>query len=198
LHSVGTRRCDGVTARLGHFTFNAPVGWPMGLAPTWTRFTASLLDDFGLGHQNQSSLKDLHPHLPVISRLLCYCAKGGNWLLGAEALTGRPGHCPSGMKQISTISTRQSSARVPMVWVTGIAPAASSSRATRSPTELHPDGHCMDTVYVVGVAPTFSRSRTERPGCWATRSRQSAPPRGFEPQPATFAESCPSMERWQR
>jgi len=126
--------------------------------------------------------------------------------------------------------------------VTGIAPAASSSRTTRSAPELHPDG----MVYVAGLAPTISRIRTERPGCWATRRKVrrvsrpemppaavtphggpdrgsgqgtppvnrtllpgvgiqdrprrrrtgEAPPRGFEPQPSTFAESCPSMERW--
>lgn len=56
------------------------------------------------------------------------------------------------------------------VWVTGIAPAASSSRTTRSAPELHPD----DVVYVVGVAPTFPRSRTECLRYWATR-RKDAP-----------------------
>jgi hypothetical protein len=124
--------------------------------------------------------------------------------------------------------------------VTGIAPAASSSRTTRSAPELHPDG----LVYVAGLAPTISRIRTERPRCWTTRRRlrrvtrlemspaavtphggpdqvrtkhaasesntaprvwnpgssqtatQKVPPRGFEPQPSTFAESCPSLERW--
>ena len=63
-------KCDGVTARLGHFTFNAPLGWPMGLAPIKTRVTASLLDDFGLGH-HESSLRDSHPHRPVIGQALC-------------------------------------------------------------------------------------------------------------------------------
>ena len=71
LHPVG-RNGDGVTARLGSFTFNAPeMGWSMGLAPTWTRFTASLLDDFGLDH-HQSALKDLHLHRSVISQVLYF------------------------------------------------------------------------------------------------------------------------------
>jgi hypothetical protein len=33
-----------------NFNVNVPLGWPMGLAPTYSRFTASRLDCFGIDH----------------------------------------------------------------------------------------------------------------------------------------------------
>ena len=75
--------------------------------------------------------------------------------------------------------------------MTGIAPAASSSRTTRSTPELHPDG----LVYVAGLAPTFSRIRTERPRCWATRRRISTPPVNRTLLPAFGLQGRPRRRR---
>lgn len=38
------------TDSAGTFTVNVPLGWSMGLAPIYSRFTASRLDDFGIDH----------------------------------------------------------------------------------------------------------------------------------------------------
>jgi hypothetical protein len=40
----------GFTGSLGISTVNVPLGWPMGLAPIYSRFTASRLVGFGIDH----------------------------------------------------------------------------------------------------------------------------------------------------
>lgn len=96
------------------------------------------------------------------------------------------------------------------VWVTGIAPAASASRTPRSSTELHPEKKFAVPKGQKSSSGchTARRPRSEiwtkhatsesnaAPLLWRPRPSQTVayevvPLRGFEPQPSTFAESCP-------
>jgi hypothetical protein len=71
------------------------------------------------------------------------------------------------------------------------------SRPEMPPAAVTPHGgpeRGIRAKHVASESNTAPRIWTPEPSQTATY--EEAPPRGFEPQPATFAESCPSMERW--